>query len=101
MTGGQFSPTTPHGDKSSTTPYGNLDFPFDISRLASAAGATFVAGSTVFHAKQIEDFVRKGLENKGFSVIEALTNCHVIYGRYNKKGGAAEMINWFRMNLWL
>ncbi|RPJ41865.1 MAG: 2-oxoacid:ferredoxin oxidoreductase subunit beta, partial [Candidatus Latescibacterota bacterium] len=39
MTGGQVSPTTPHGLKATTAPYGNPEGSFDISRLAIAAGA--------------------------------------------------------------
>jgi len=98
MTGGQYSPTTPFGDRASTMPYGNIDQPFDLCKLTIGAGATFVARSTVYHAKILESYIKKGLENKGFSVIDVLTNCHVIYGRYNKKGSAAQMINWFKEN---
>ena len=38
MTGGQYSPTTPHGEKGTTAPYGNIDYNFDIPKLAEAAG---------------------------------------------------------------
>ena len=34
MTGGQYSPTTPQGDKATTAPYGNVDRPFDIANTA-------------------------------------------------------------------
>jgi len=98
MTGGQYSPTTPCGAKASTMPYGNTDHPFDLCKLTMGAGATFVARSTVYHAKILESYIKKGIENKGFSVIDALSNCHVIYGRYNKKGSAFDMINWFKDN---
>ncbi len=40
MTGGQYSPTTPTGEKGTTAPYGNIDGDFDIPKLAEAAGAT-------------------------------------------------------------
>ena len=43
MTGGQVAPTTPVGLKTMTSPYGNVENSFDISSLAAAAGATFVA----------------------------------------------------------
>src|SRR3990172_6518935 len=48
MTGGQVSPTTPHGAKASTAIYGHLEQPFDIAGLAMAAGAPFVARGTVY-----------------------------------------------------
>ncbi len=34
MTGGQFSPTTEYGTFASTAPYGNIDRPFDVVKLA-------------------------------------------------------------------
>ena len=42
MTGGQYSPTTPHGDRAYTCKLGNIERPFNISALVEAAGATFV-----------------------------------------------------------
>ena len=43
MTGGQYSPTTPTHEKGTTAPYGNIDKPFDIAKLAIGAGATYSA----------------------------------------------------------
>ena len=48
MTGGQYSPTTPHGDKASTCKLGNIERPFNISALVEAAGATFVRTPPLF-----------------------------------------------------
>ena len=36
MTGGQVGPTTFHGVKTTTTPYGNPEYPFDLARLKQA-----------------------------------------------------------------
>lgn len=38
MTGGQYSPTTPTGERGTTAPYGNVDRQFDITQLAAGAG---------------------------------------------------------------
>lgn len=92
MTGGQYSPTTPHGDLGTTAPYGNVDNVFDICRLAEGAGATYVARGTVYHAKQLEKNIENALENKGFSVVEGISICPTYYGRKNRKGDAAEMM---------
>ena len=43
MTGGQFSPTTPYGAQATTAPHGHVEHAFNISRLADAAGGSFVA----------------------------------------------------------
>jgi len=54
MTGGQYSPTTPHGKKGTTAPYGNVEHAFDVAALAVGAGATFVARSSVYHARELD-----------------------------------------------
>lgn len=94
MTGGQASPLTPHGAFATTAPYGQLDRPFDIAALAIAAGSTYVARSTAYHAMQLTDLVAKGIQNKGFSVIDAITQCPTSYGRKNKMGSPAQMMQW-------
>ena len=94
MTGGQYSPTTPTGDFGTTAPYGNIDQPFDIPKLAEAAGATFVARTTAYHTAQAIALIQQALEHKGFSVIDCLSVCPTYYGRKNKKGSAIDMLNW-------
>ncbi|HEX78126.1 MAG TPA: 2-oxoacid:ferredoxin oxidoreductase subunit beta [Dehalococcoidia bacterium] len=98
LTGGQHSPTTPLGATSVTTPYGNLEPAFDIAKLAEAAGAAFVARSTVYHALELDGFIARSIEKKGFSVVEVLSDCPIHYGRANKMGGAVEMLRWYRDN---
>lgn len=92
MTGGQFSPTTPTGHKASTTPYGNPDPTFDISKLAIGAGATFVARTTAFHATQIDKLIAEGIKHKGLAVIEVLDDCPTTYGRRNKFRSVVDMM---------
>ena len=94
MTGGQSSPLTPTGHFSTTSPYGNLERNFDIPALAIAAGATYVARGTAFHDKQLTELIKAGISNKGFSMIEAITMCPISYGRKNKLGAAAQMLEW-------
>jgi len=92
MTGGQFSPCTPTGDKASTTPYGNPDPTFDISKLAIGAGATFVARTTAFHAAQIDKLIVEGIKHKGMAIIEVLDDCPTTYGRRNKFRSVIDMM---------
>ncbi len=91
MTGGQFSPTTPLDDKGTTAPFGNIDKPFDICKLAEGAGATYVARSTAYHAKAMAGYVKKAIEHKGFSLVEGMSVCPTYYGRKNSKGAAPDM----------
>jgi 2-oxoglutarate ferredoxin oxidoreductase subunit beta len=86
MTGSQHSPTTPLGGRATTSPYGNVDPPFDLCKLAEGAGATFVARGSVTHAVQLEKYIKLGIAHNGFSVIEAMSPCVTGYGRRNRKG---------------
>jgi len=96
MTGGQYSPTTPYGMKSTTTVYANIEQDFRISELAVTAGAVFVGRGTVYHAKLLDSLIEKGLLKKGFSVVEVIAHCHTQYGRQNRLGSAVEMMEWQR-----
>ncbi len=96
MTGGQYSPATPYGSKSTTSVYGHVEHAFNIAELAVAAGASFVARSTVYHATHLEQMITKAIQKRGFSVMEVISNCHVQHGRRNKLGGAVQMINGFK-----
>jgi 2-oxoglutarate ferredoxin oxidoreductase subunit beta len=92
MTGGQVAPTTPHGMKTTTTPYGNLEYPFDLCRLVEAAGASYVARWTTFHTKQLISSMKKGLLREGFSFIEVVSQCPIQYGRYVGVRDPAELL---------
>lgn len=96
MTGGQYSPTTPFGSKSTTSVYGHVEHAFSIAELAVTAGASFVARSTVYHATHLEKMLKLAIQKRGFSVMEVISNCHVQHGRRNKLGGAVEMITGFK-----
>ena len=96
MTGGQFSPLSGVGTKATTAPYMNIDREFDTVELAAAAGATFVARTTVYHVKQLQSFLKKAIAHNGFSVVEVLSQCPTYFGRKNKKGSAVDMMNNYR-----
>ncbi|MGQ9645951.1 MAG: 2-oxoacid:ferredoxin oxidoreductase subunit beta [Thermodesulfobacteriota bacterium] len=96
MTGGQYSPTTPYGMKSTTTIYSNIEQDFKISELAVTAGAVFVGRGTVYHAKLLDSLIEQALFKKGFSVVEVISHCHTQYGRQNRLGSAVEMMQWQR-----
>ncbi|THB78422.1 MAG: 2-oxoacid:ferredoxin oxidoreductase subunit beta [Desulfobulbaceae bacterium] len=96
MTGGQYSPTTPYGDKSTTSLYGHVEHAFSIAELAVTAGASFVARGTVYHASHLDRMLEQAIAKRGFSVVEIVSNCHVQHGRRNKLGGAVKMINSFK-----
>lgn len=96
MTGGQYSPTTPYGMKTTTSSYTHIEQAFNISELAVTSGAPFVARGTVYHAKLLDSLMEKAFLKKGFAVVEVISHCHTQFGKLNKMGGAVEMMQWQR-----
>ncbi|MFO7964647.1 MAG: 2-oxoacid:ferredoxin oxidoreductase subunit beta [Desulfobacterales bacterium] len=96
MTGGQFSPLSGFGTSATTAPYMSIDHEFDVVEIARAAGASFIARSTTYHVKQLTDFIIKAVRHKGFSVVEIMTQCPTYFGRKNKLGNAARMMELFK-----
>lgn len=98
MTGGQYSPTTPTGDKGTTAPYGSIDSNFDLCKLTQSAGATYVGRATIGNPNMITELVEDGIKSKGFSFIETLTTCPTYYGRRNNMGDGVDMIKSLNKN---
>jgi len=95
MTGGQMGPTTPTDARTSTSPRGNLEHPFNIPNLAAAAGATYVARWTVLHARRLERSIHKALLRPGFSVVEVISPCPTLYGRFNRAQYGSDMMAYY------
>src|SRR4030043_86897 len=98
MTGGQYSPTTPINARASTAPYGNIEPPMPICELAIAAGATYVARSTVYHAVELDRYIEQAIRKNGFSLVEAVSYCHTTFGRMNKLGSPTDMMRHLKDN---
>jgi 2-oxoglutarate ferredoxin oxidoreductase subunit beta len=93
MTGGQSSPTTPLQSFSATAPYGHIEQPFPICDLAIAAGAAFVARSTVYHVNQLDTLIEEAMRKRGFAVVEAVSYCHTTFGRANNMKSPIQMMH--------
>jgi 2-oxoglutarate ferredoxin oxidoreductase subunit beta len=98
MTGGQVSPTTPYGGRGSTAKAGNPEHPFDIAKLAIAAGASFVARTTAYHVPAMDRIIDQAIKNKGFSLVEIFSQCPTYEGKWNKRGDAAHMLKYYKEN---
>ena len=96
MTGGQTGPTTPIDSITPTSPYGNIENPFNLVHLGAASGATYVARWTALHVRRLTLSIKKMLQKKGFSFVEVLSPCPEIYGRHNKMRSGLEMMSWFK-----
>ncbi|NCC25494.1 MAG: 2-oxoacid:ferredoxin oxidoreductase subunit beta, partial [Deltaproteobacteria bacterium] len=96
MTGGQKSPTSPFGSVTSTSPFGQIEKDFDVVELLKAAGANYVARSTVMHVNLMDRLLQEALTKPGFNVLEVMTPCHTQYGRKNKFKTNVEMYKWYK-----
>jgi 2-oxoglutarate ferredoxin oxidoreductase subunit beta len=75
LTKGQYSPTTPQGQKTKTTPFGSVDAPFNPLQLALGAGATFVARTLDVRPKHMKAVFKAAAEHKGAAFVEVWQNC--------------------------
>jgi len=94
LTNSQTSPTTPKGFWTVSQKAGNIDPTFDGCKLAEASGASFVAREKVSEPRKLEKVLLKAMEHRGFSYVEALSNCHINLGRKNKMASAMENLDW-------
>ncbi|MHA2400760.1 MAG: thiamine pyrophosphate-dependent enzyme [Promethearchaeota archaeon] len=99
MTGGQVAPTTQIGDITQTTPYGNVEPPFNLVSLAAAAGATYVARWPGYDTIRLQKSLLKSINNNGFSFIEVLAPCFIQYGSKNNLGDAIEILDWLKQQI--
>jgi 2-oxoglutarate ferredoxin oxidoreductase subunit beta len=98
MTGGQVGPTTPTGASASTSPWGNLEHPFNVPYLAAAAGATYVARWTALHARRLEKSIHRALLKPGFTVVEVISPCPTAFGRANREAYGRDMMEFYHEN---
>jgi 2-oxoglutarate ferredoxin oxidoreductase subunit beta len=98
MTGGQVAPTTPIGGVTTTTPYGNLEFPFDVCELAKTIGASYVARWSVFYPYKPIRSLKEAIQKKGFSYVEILAPCPIQWGRRNKLRDIKTLWDWYKEN---
>ncbi|MBI5311193.1 MAG: 2-oxoacid:ferredoxin oxidoreductase subunit beta [Actinobacteria bacterium] len=75
LTKGQVSPTSQHDQKSPSSPFGNTESPLNTMATAIAADASFVARGASFRAKELTELILAGINNKGFSFIDAYSPC--------------------------
>jgi 2-oxoglutarate ferredoxin oxidoreductase subunit beta len=94
LTNSQTSPTTPQGFWTVTQKVGNIDPTFDGCKLLEAAGASFVARETINDPRKLEKVMVAALKHKGFSYVEAVSNCHINLGRKNKMASAMDNLAW-------
>jgi 2-oxoglutarate ferredoxin oxidoreductase subunit beta len=77
LTKGQYSPTSEHGKKTKSTPYGSIDYPINPVLFALGCEATFVARSIDRDPKHMQEMIRRSSDHKGASFLEIYQNCNI------------------------
>ena len=77
LTKGQYSPTSPEGQVTKSTPMGAVDHPLNPISVALAAEATFIARSVDSQVKHLAETLYRAAMHKGTSVVEVYQNCNV------------------------
>jgi 2-oxoglutarate ferredoxin oxidoreductase subunit beta len=77
LTKGQYSPTSPVGHKTKSTPFGSLDRPISALTLAIAAEATFVARTADRNPDHLQYVLKRAAQHEGVSFVEVYQDCVV------------------------
>jgi len=77
LTKGQYSPTSPRGKVTKSTPMGSLDWPFNPISLAIGAEASFVARAIDTDRAQLTEVLRAAAAHKGSAFVEIFQNCNI------------------------
>ncbi len=77
LTKGQYSPTSPEGKVTKSTPIGSLDHPFNPLKICLGADSTFIARTMDRDPKHQREILLRGSHHVGTSMIEIYQNCNV------------------------
>jgi 2-oxoglutarate/2-oxoacid ferredoxin oxidoreductase subunit beta len=77
LTKGQYSPTSPLGTRTKSTPMGSLDWPFNPLSIAIGAEATFVARAIDTDRAHLTEVLRAAAEHRGSAFVEIFQNCNI------------------------
>ena len=93
LTKGQYSPTSPEGTRTKTTPLGSIDHPINPLLFALGAEATFIARTIDNNPKHMVETFKAAHAHQGVSFVEILQNCVIfndaawdpVYSKQNRE----------------
>ena len=77
LTKGQYSPTSPFGKKTKSTPLGSLDWPLTPLSIALGSEATFAARTVDTNPKHMIEVLTRAHQHKGTAFVEIYQNCNI------------------------
>jgi 2-oxoglutarate ferredoxin oxidoreductase subunit beta len=83
LTKGQYSPTSPQGFVTRTSPQGAIEQPVNPLALALAAGGTFISRSWSGDLKHLTWLITEALQHRGYALVDVLQPCVSFNRRYS------------------
>jgi 2-oxoglutarate ferredoxin oxidoreductase subunit beta len=77
LTKGQYSPTSPEGKRTKSSPMGSIDHPFNPLSFALGSGATCVIRSVDVFPTHLRDTLLAAAGHRGTVFMEILQNCNI------------------------
>jgi 2-oxoglutarate ferredoxin oxidoreductase subunit beta len=77
LTKGQYSPTSPLGQRTKSTPYGSVDFPLSPLSVAIGAEASFAARSVDVDIQHLTMVLERAAHHRGTAFVEVYQDCNV------------------------
>ena len=77
LTKGQYSPTSPLGKVTKSTPMGAVDHPLNPMSIAIGCQGTFMARTIDMNIKHLGETLHRAAAHRGTSVVEVYQNCNV------------------------
>jgi len=81
LTKGQYSPTSPLGMVTKTSPFGTIEHPFNPGALVLGARGTFFARSIDLDMKLTQEIIVASAKHDGTAITEILQNCVIFNDR--------------------
>jgi 2-oxoglutarate ferredoxin oxidoreductase subunit beta len=83
LTKGQYSPTSPHGFVSRTSPQGAIERPVNPMAMALAAGGTFISRGWSGDLKHLTWLITEALQHRGYALVDVLQPCVSFNRKYS------------------
>lgn len=99
LTKGQFSPTSPVGTVTKTSPHGTIEHPFNPGELVMGAQGTFFARVVDTNPRMMTDAMFEAAKHDGTSVIEILQNCVIFADKAHASITSKDLRDDFQIHL--
>jgi len=83
LTKGQYSPTSPHGFVTRTSPQGAIEEAFNPLAVALAAGGTFISRGWSGDLKHLTWLITEALGHRGYALVDVLQPCVTFNRKYS------------------